>query len=114
MGGWTEDNVYSWGGSPVSYLRPVNDVAWDRASDNPSALRSWTQGFTRRQVAPALGFTTDHERLRRPAGRPAASGRGAGDRRERGGQVVTGLVRGVHVRNALGLLSPGFVVMNNP
>ena len=57
MGGWTEDNVYSWGGSPVSYLRPVNDSRWDRASDNPSTLRSWTQGFTRRQVARALGFT---------------------------------------------------------
>ena len=56
MGGWTEDNVYSWGGSPVSYLRPVNDSRWDRASDNPATLRSWTWGFTRRQVARALGF----------------------------------------------------------
>ena len=94
MGGWTEDKVYSWGGSPVSYLRPVNDSRWDRASDNPSTLRSWTHGFTRRQVATGARLREDHERLRRPAGRPR---RAAGVRviGRRGGPSRDGLVRGV-------------------
>ncbi len=113
MGGWTEDNVYSWGGSPVSYLRPVNDSRWDRASDNPSTLRSWTQGFTRRQVARALGFTRITSVLvaRRGAPQRAAGVRVTG---RRGGRVVTVWFEGFDVRNALGLPSPGFVVKNNP
>ena len=113
MGGWTEDNVYSWGGSPVSYLRPVNDSRWDRASDNPATLRSWTQGFTRRQVARALGFTrvTSVFVARRGAPQRAAGVRVIG---RRGGQVVTVWFEGFDVRNALGLPSPGFVVKNNP
>jgi stage II sporulation protein D len=113
MGGWTEDNVYSWGGSPVSYLRPVNDSRWDRASDNPATLRSWTRGFTRRQVARALGFArvTSVFVARRGVPRRAAGVRVTG---RRGGQAVTVRFEGFHVRNALGLPSPGFVVKNNP
>jgi stage II sporulation protein D len=113
MGGWTEDNVYSWGGSPVSYLRPVNDSRWDRASDNPASLRSWTHGFTRRQVAEALGFArvTSVFVFRRGDPRRAAGVRVIG---RRGGQAVTVWLEGFDVRNALGLPSPGFVVKNNP
>jgi Stage II sporulation protein len=113
MGGWTEDIVYSWGGSPVSYLRPVNDIRWDRASDNPATLRSWTRGFTRRQVARALGFTrvTSAFVFRRGDPRRAAGVRVIG---RRDGQAVTVWLRGFDVRNALGLPSPGFVVKNNP
>jgi stage II sporulation protein D len=113
MGGWTEDNVYSWGGSPISYLRPVNDSRWDRASDNPATLRSWTRGFTPRQVARALGFgrVTSVFVFRRGDPRRAAGVRVIG---RRGGQPVTVWLDGFDVRNALGLLSPGFVVKNNP
>jgi stage II sporulation protein D len=113
MGGWTEDKVYSWGGAPVSYLRPVNDSRWDRASDNPATLRSWTRGFTRRQVARALGFgrVTSVFVFRRGDPRRAAGVRVIG---RRGGQAVTVWLDGFDVRNALGLLSPGFVVKNNP
>ena len=111
MGGWTEDNVYSWGGSPVSYLRPVDDSRWDRASDNWA--RSWTRGFTRRQVARALGFGRVTSVFVFPRGdtRRAAGVRVIG---RRGGQPVTVWLEGFDVRNALGLLSPGFVVKNNP
>jgi hypothetical protein len=113
MGGWTEDIVYSWGGSPVSYLRPVNDSRWDRASDNPATLRSWTRGFTRRRVARALGFTrvTSVFVFRRGDPRRAAGVRVIG---RRDGQAVTVWLEGFDVRNALGLPSPGFVVKNNP
>jgi hypothetical protein len=97
----------------VSYLRPVNDSRWDRASDNPATLRSCTRGFTRRRVARALGFTrvTSVFVFRRGDPRRAAGVRVIG---RRDGQAVTVWLEGFDVRNALGLPSPGFVVKNNP
>ena len=75
MGGWTEDKVYSWGGSPVSYLRPVNDSRWDRASDN------WAPAVVDAGLHPAPGrqgarLRQCHQRLRfslavTPGGPPA-------------------------------------------
>jgi stage II sporulation protein D len=112
MAGYTEDNVYSWGGSPVSYLRPVNDATWTRASDNPPSTLSWTVGFSRAQVAAALGF----DRVSNVWVYPRGDARRAWGVRVRGvkaGQPVTEWIRGFTVRTALGLPSPGFVVRNN-
>jgi stage II sporulation protein D len=112
MGGWTEDKVYSWGGAPVSYLRPVDDSRWDRASDNPA--RAWTRGFTRRHVARALGFGRITSLFTYPRGDPRRA-RGVRVIGFKNGQPVTEWLTGFNdVRNPLGLLSPGFVVKNNP
>ena len=113
MGGWTEDKVYSWGGSPILYLSPVNDSQWTRASDNPASTLAWTRGFTRQQVAGALGFQSVTRVFVYPRGDP---------RRVMGVRVtgikarrqVTEWFTGDRIRIALGLPSPGFVVRNNP
>jgi hypothetical protein len=114
MGGWTEDKVYSWGGSPVSYLRPVNDSRWERASDNPASRRAWTRGFTRQHVARALGFGRVTSLFTYPRGDPRRA-RGVRVVGFKDGQPVTEWLTGFNdVRTALGLLSPGFVIKNNP
>jgi stage II sporulation protein D len=112
MAGFTEDKVYSWGGSPISYLRPVNDARWTRASDNPASTRAWTRGFTRRRVATALGFRSVGSVFVYPRGDPRRV-RGVRVIGVRGGRRVTVWIDGFDVRNALGLLSPGFTVKNN-
>jgi SpoIID/LytB domain protein len=113
MAGWTEDKVFSWGGSPILYLRPVNDSQWTRASDNPASTLAWTRGFTRQQVAGALGFQSVTRVSVYPRGDPrrAMGVRVTGIKARR--QVVEWFT-GDRVRIALGLPSPGFVVRNNP
>jgi stage II sporulation protein D len=113
MAGYTEDKVYSWGGDAFSYLRPVNDARWTRASDNPASTRSWTVGVSRARVASALGFGRVTNVFVFPRGDPRRV-RGVRVIGVRGGQNVTQWIPGFTVRNALGLLSPGFVVKNNP
>jgi hypothetical protein len=113
MAGYTEDKVYPWGGAPISYLRAVDDSQWTRASDNPASTLSWTRGFTRQQVAGALGFQSVTRVFVYPRGDPrrAMGVRVAGIKARR--QVVEWFT-GDRVRTALGLPSPGFVVRNNP
>jgi hypothetical protein len=113
MAGFTEDKVYSWGGTSFSYLQAVNDARWTRASDIPSSTRAWTAGFTRRRVASALGFGRVTSVFVFPRGDPRRV-RGVRVIGVRGGQRVTEWIPGFTVRNALGLPSPGFVVKNNP
>jgi stage II sporulation protein D len=112
MAGFTEDKVYSWGGTAFSYLRPVNDARWTRASDIPASSRAWTVGFTRRHVARALGFRRVTSVFVFPRGDPRRL-RGVRVIGRRGGRRVTVWMPGFDVRNALGLPSPGFVVKNN-
>jgi hypothetical protein len=113
MGGWTEDKTYVWGGPPISYLRPVDDSQWTRASDNPATTLSWTRGFTRQHVAGALGFESVSRVFVYPRGDPrrAMGVRVTGVKARR---QVTEWIPGFTVRLALGLPSPGFVVKNNP
>jgi peptidoglycan hydrolase-like amidase len=112
MAGFTEDKVYSWGGTPFSYLRAVNDARWTRASDNPASTRAWTVGSSRRRVAGALGFSRVTNVFVFPRGDPRRV-RGVRVIGVRGGHNVTEWIPGFTVRNALGLPSPGFVVKNN-
>lgn len=102
-GGRSEDVRYVWGGAAVSYLVPVDDSAWDLASSNP--YRSWAKGFTRVQLAAALGMTSVTSVT---VGAP-----GSADRLT--GVHVTGIVGGVtttvtytgsQMRSLLGTLSP--------
>ena len=84
-----------------------------RASDNPASTRAWTVGFSRRQVASALGFGRVTNLFVFPRGDPRRL-RGVRVTGVRGGHNVTEWIPGFTVRNALGLPSPGFVVKNNP
>ena len=107
-GGYSEDARYSIGGSGATYLRAVDDSRWNAASDDPN--RSWAVGFTRAEVAAALGFTSVSGVYVAP--------RGTTERWEdrvrvtgvRGGSTVTLSFDGNDVRGALGLKSPGFTV----
>jgi hypothetical protein len=112
MAGWTEDSAYSFGGS-VAYLKPVNDATWERASSNPASRRAWSAGFTRRQVARALGFTSISELSVPPRG-SAARVQGVRVVGVKQGVTVTEFRRGFSVRTALGLLSPGFTIVFRP
>jgi hypothetical protein len=113
MAGYTEDKVYAWGGSPISYLQPVDDSQWTRASDNPASTLSWTRGFTRQQVAGALGFQSVTRVFVYPRGDPRRA-MGVRVTGITNGRRVVDWVTGDRVRIALGLPSPGFVVRNNP
>jgi SpoIID/LytB domain protein len=102
-GGRSEDARYVWGGSGEPYLTPVDDSTWDLASDNPN--RSWAKGFSRAQLASALGMTTVTSVT---VGAPFSSARLAGVH-------VTGLIgstptsatyTGATMRSLLGTLSP--------
>jgi SpoIID/LytB domain protein len=106
VGGHSEDERYVWGvDSP--FLRPVDDSRWELASDNPAANRSWAKAFSWGTLASKLGFT----RIRAIS----VPGRGAAARTGgvkvtgvRAGQAITTYLDGWDVRQALGLLSPGF------
>jgi SpoIID/LytB domain protein len=103
-GGWTEDRQYVWGSYGIDYLKPLDDSAWDAASDNP--YRAWAVGLTRAQVATALGFDS--------VASVSVAARGSGARV--GGVTVTGVdggrsttrtFTGDRVRTALRLRSSG-------
>jgi stage II sporulation protein D len=108
MGGHTEDERYVWG-VDSSTLRAVDDSAWDAASSNPADKRSWAVGLSWAALASRLGFTSISTVSVPPRGDAA---RTAGVRVVgiRGGRLVTAYVDGWDVRQALGLLSPGFTI----
>jgi stage II sporulation protein D len=106
VGGHSEDERFVWG-VDASFLRGVDDSRWEQASSNPAADRSWAKGFSWTTLASKLGFTSisaisvpDRGSTARPAGVKVTG--------IRGGSVLTTYVDGWNVRQALGLLSPGF------
>ncbi|RJK95366.1 SpoIID/LytB domain-containing protein [Vallicoccus soli] len=103
-GGWTSDRQYVWGSYGTPYLVPVDDSAWDLASDNP--YRSWSRTFTRAEVARALGFDAVLSLALAPQGDPARRD-GVRVTAVDDGRAVTRSVTGDRLRTALGLRSPG-------
>jgi SpoIID/LytB domain protein len=108
MGGHTEDERYVWG-VDAPFLRAVDDSAWDAASSNPAAKRSWATGISWATLAARLGFTSISTVSVPPRG---AESRVAGVKVVgiKGGALTTSYVEGWDVRQALGLLSPGFTI----
>ncbi len=108
MGGHTEDERYVWG-LEAPWLRAVDDSRWDLASSNPAEKRAWAAGTSWGALAARLGFQWVSDISVPPRGEEA---RTAGVRITgiRGGQLTTTYVEGWDVREALGLLSPGFTV----
>jgi stage II sporulation protein D len=104
-GGYSEDNRYVWGGSSVSYMRAVDDSAWDAASDNP--WRSWSRGLTLADVATKLGFTSVSAVTVAPRGDTERLG-GVNVTGVRNGVVTTVTLTGWDAKVKLGLPSTGF------
>jgi SpoIID/LytB domain protein len=108
MGGYTEDERYVWG-LEAPFLRAVDDSRWDLASSNPADKRSWAKGVAWTTLARKLGFdrVTNISVPKR-----GAAGRVAGVKVTgfKSGALVTTRVEGWDVRQALGLLSPGFEI----
>jgi stage II sporulation protein D len=108
MGGHTEDERYVWG-VEAPFLRAVDDSRWDLASSNPADKRSWAKGFTWSAVASRLGFSQ--------VSAISVASRGS-DARVAGvkvtgikaGRLQTTYLEGWDVREAFGLLSPGFTI----
>ena len=110
-GGHSETNVFVWGGSPVSYLQPVDDSRWDLASGNPNA--AWSVGFSAEELQTRLaGVGIDVgavQSVSLPAPR-GVSGRVGDPARGAGGVLVQGTegstrLSGDVLRTALGLRS---------
>jgi stage II sporulation protein D len=106
VGGHSEDERYVWG-VDATFLRGIDDSRWEQASSNPAANRSWAKGFSWGTLASKLGFTSisaisvpNRGSSARPAGVKVTG--------VRGGSAVTTYLDGWDVRQALGLLSPGF------
>jgi stage II sporulation protein D len=108
MGGHTEDERYVWG-VEAPFLRAVDDSAWDAASSNPAGKRSWATGVSWATLAARLGFSSISTVSVPPRG---AESRVAGVKVVgiKGGALTTSYVEGWDVREALGLLSPGFTI----
>jgi stage II sporulation protein D len=105
-GGRTEDVRYVWGSTGYPYLVSVDDSRWEMASSDPADHRSWALGFSRAQLAAALGVSTVTSVT---VGAPGSAARLTGVH-------VTGTVSGAPVvetflgsqmRSMLGALSPG-------
>jgi hypothetical protein len=110
MGGRTEDVRYvGWSAGAVPYLRGIDDSRWEMASGNKPAYRSWAKGFTWSTLASKLGFT-EVLSISVPARGTAARLDGVKVRGFKGGALVTSYISGWDVRQALGLLSPGFTI----
>jgi len=108
MGGHTEDERYVWG-LEAPFLRAVDDSRWDLASSNPAEKRSWTTGVPWATLAQRLGF--DHvSSISVPGRGDAARVGGVRVSGVRDGVLTTSYVEGWDVRQALGLLSPGFTI----
>lgn len=108
MGGYTEDERYVWG-VEAPWLRAVDDSRWDVASSNPAEKRSWARAFSWAQVASKLGFQSISA-ISVPRRGSAARVAGVKVTGVRGGAVTTTYLEGWDVRQALGLLSPGFTI----
>ena len=108
MGGHTEDERYVWG-VEASFLRAVDDSAWDAASSNPPEKRAWAVGMSWARLAARLGFASISTLSVAPRGSHARTA-GVKVVGRRGGRVVTTYVEGWDVREALGLMSPGFTI----
>ena len=108
MGGHTEDERYVWG-VEAPFLRAVDDSRWDLASSNPAQMRSWAKAFTWSQVASRLGFSQVSALSVAERGSDArvAGVKVTGIKQ---GQLQTTYVEGWDVREAFGLLSPGFTI----
>ncbi|HVE29814.1 MAG TPA: SpoIID/LytB domain-containing protein, partial [Mycobacteriales bacterium] len=108
MGGHTEDERYVWG-VEAPFLRAVDDSTWDAASSNPAEKRSWATGVTWATLAARLGFASISTVSVPPRG---AASRVAGVKVVgiKNGALTTSYVDGWDVRQALGLLSPGFTI----
>ena len=108
MGGHTEDERYVWGvESP--FLRAVDDSRWDLASGNPAEKRSWAKGMSWSTLAGRLGFAQVSS-ISVPRRGDSARVAGVKVTGVRDGATVTAYLEGWDVRQALGLLSPGFTV----
>jgi SpoIID/LytB domain protein len=108
MGGHTEDERYVWG-VDTPFLRGVDDSAWDAASSNPAAKRSWAVGVTWSTLARKLGFSSISTISVPPRG-DATRTAGVKVVGIRSGHLVTSYVDGWDVRQDFGLLSPGFTI----
>lgn len=108
MGGHTEDERYVWG-VEAPFLRAVDDSRWDLASSNPAEKRSWAVGFSWATVAAKLGFS-QVSRISVPKRGSDARVAGVKVTGVRNGALTTTYLEGWDVRQALGLLSPGFTV----
>ena len=85
-------------------------MSWSGA---PASTLAWTRGFTRQQVASALGFQSVTRVFVYPRGDPRRA-MGVRVTGIKGGRRVVEWLTGDRVRIALGLPSPGFFVRNNP
>jgi len=108
MGGYTEDARYVWGADEGTYIRPVDDSNWNAGAGDP--YLSWVRTFTFRDIADALGLDMVTA---------ISVGRRGSDLRLQGvkitgrigGEQVTIWRTGWHVRQVLGLRSPGFYIV---
>jgi stage II sporulation protein D len=108
MGGHTEDERYVWG-VEAPFLRAVDDSRWELASSNPADKRSWGKAFSWSAVASRLGFSqvSAISVARRGSDARVAGVKVTGVKQ---GQLRTTYLEGWDVREAFGLLSPGFTI----
>ena len=110
MGGHTEDERYVWG-VEAPFLRAVDDSSlgrWRRATRPRSG--PGPPGCSWATLAARLGFTQHQHRLGAAARCGLAGGRRQGGRHQAAASLTTSYVEGWDVRQALGLLSPGFTI----
>ncbi len=120
FGGHSEDERYVWGVDNAQ-LKAVDDSRWDLASTNPAGKRSWAVGMSWAALTARLrsygaanaipGMVFDQVTSISVAAR-GSSARLAGVSVSglRGCVPVTSQVEGWDIRQALGLLSPGFTI----
>jgi SpoIID/LytB domain protein len=108
VGGYSEDERFVWG-VETPFLRAIDDSRWELASSNPAANRSWAKGFSWATLASKLGFTSISA-ISVPVRGSSARSAGVRVTGARGGSSVTTFLEGWDVRQALGLLSPGFEI----
>lgn len=102
-GGRTAGNEEEWGGTPIPYLRPVEDP-----HDDLSPYHEWTARFSAREAARALApVTRGSLRSLRVASRTATGRAATVEIRGSGG---TSTVSGAELRARLGLRSTWFTV----
>jgi stage II sporulation protein D len=108
VGGHSDDERFVWG-VETPFLRAIDDSRWELASSNPAANRSWAKGFSWATLASKLGFTSISA-ISVPVRGSSARVTGVKVTGTRGGSSVTTYLDGWDVRQALGLLSPGFEI----